>query len=261
MIKRKFHLLVCCVMLTTIACWLQAQPVSVKDFTIKYKIAKTIETSGGNARAKLSSTEITLAGNRLSITNVLRPGILTTYLSDLTNTGNSQVFLHNAHDSITYEEEYRRKELLDIAPAEGKTGKTEFINEIRTINGWLCKKAIVTFDDTPVTVWYTESYLLKPAGIYYALQSIPGLPVVISFNEGNRLNMPAITNVYNTYMLEKFSVLENPSTAFVIPNAERYRQVGERTERINILQKMLALSPPIMEIPEEMKPFIAAPGN
>lgn len=261
MTRRNFLLqfLLCYAIQLTVVCPLQAQPVPVKEFTLKYKIAKTIEASNGTIRTKLSSTEITLAGNKMCITNELRPGVLFTYLSDLNN--NSQVFLRDANDSITYEEEYRRKELLDIVLAEGKNGKAEFLNETRTINGWPCKKAIVTFDSTAIIVWYTDSYVLKPVGIGYALKDIPGLPVIISFNEGNRLNMSIITSIHNTYMLEKFSIPENPADAFLVPKAERYRPVNARAERTTIMQQMFAGSPPIMEVPEEMKPFIPVIAN
>ncbi|MFT3677405.1 MAG: hypothetical protein QM781_16020 [Chitinophagaceae bacterium] len=261
MTKRNFllQLLPCCVLQITFACVLQAQPIPAKEFTLKYKMAKTIEASNGNIRTKLSTTEITMAGNRICITNELRPGVLITYLSDLNNS--SQVFFRNANDSITYEEEYQRKELLDIVLAEGKNGNTKLLDETRTINGWSCKKAIVTFDSTAITVWYTNSHVLKPAGIGYALKDIPGLPVIISFNEGNRLNMSIITSIHNTYMLEKFSIPENPAEAFLIPKAERYQIVNSKAERVTIMQQMFAGSPPVMEIPEEMKPFIPATGN
>ncbi|MBN8865303.1 MAG: hypothetical protein J0H92_18155 [Sphingobacteriales bacterium] len=261
MINRNFlQYLLCCAIPAIFSGSLQAQPVPIKEFTLKYKLAKTVEASNGNIRTKLSSTEINMAGNRMRITNELRPGVLTTYLYDPDKTS-SQVFIHDANDSITYQEEYRRKELLDIVLAEEKDGKTELLTDTRTINGWSCQKAIVTFDSTAITVWYTDSHILKPAGIGYALKDIPGLPVIISFNEGNRLNMSIVTSIHNTYMLEKFSIPDNPAAALAVPNAERYRVVNARTERTMIMQQMFAGSPPIMEVPEEMKPFILTSAN
>jgi GLPGLI family protein len=60
-----------------------------------------------------------------------------------------------------------------------------FMDETKTIEGYVCKKAVLTNEDgLDAVFWYTEDIIVNKSGQQYLSEEIPGFPLEFEINQG-----------------------------------------------------------------------------
>ena len=80
---------------------------------------------------------------------------------------------------------------------EGETPEyeVELVDETKTIEGYECKKAILTDqDDNEMIFWYTEEIEVNKKGQNYFREEVPGFPMEFSINQGDMLMSMTVTS-------------------------------------------------------------------
>ena len=74
---------------------------------------------------------------------------------------------------------------LEEANPEKPVFEVVFTDETKTIEGYLCKKAIMTDENGMDAVfWYTEDIIVNKNGQHYLSEEIPGFPLEFEINQG-----------------------------------------------------------------------------
>ncbi|MBL4862777.1 MAG: hypothetical protein JKY09_07160 [Crocinitomicaceae bacterium] len=79
--------------------------------------------------------------------------------------------------------------------AEVPEHEITLVDETKEIEGYTCKKAIITDEDGNETVyWYTEEIEIKKGGQSYLSEEIPGFPLEFEVNQGGMILSLTATN-------------------------------------------------------------------
>ena len=74
---------------------------------------------------------------------------------------------------------------LEKANPEKPEFEVVFIDETKTIEGYLCKKAVMTDENgLDAVFWYTEDIIVNKSGQHYLSEEIPGFPLEFEINQG-----------------------------------------------------------------------------
>jgi GLPGLI family protein len=85
---------------------------------------------------------------------------------------------------------------LDSAQAEKPKTEVTLENETKVIEGYTCKKAIVTDEEgTESVFWYTEEISVAKKGQNYLNESIPGFPMQSEINNNGLKMIMTVTKV------------------------------------------------------------------
>ncbi len=85
---------------------------------------------------------------------------------------------------------------LDSAQAENPKTEVTLENETKVIEGYTCKKAIVTDEEgTESVFWYTEEISVAKKGQNYLNESVPGFPMQSEINNNGLKMIMTVTKV------------------------------------------------------------------
>jgi GLPGLI family protein len=85
---------------------------------------------------------------------------------------------------------------LDSAQAEKPKTEVTLENETKVIEGYTCKKAIVTDEEgTESVFWYTEEISVAKKGQNYLNESVPGFPMQSEINNNGLKMIMTVTKV------------------------------------------------------------------
>lgn len=77
---------------------------------------------------------------------------------------------------------------LEEESSEKPSFEVELVDETKKIEGYLCKKAVLTDDDdNEMIFWYTEEIEVNKKGQNYLNEDVPGFPMEFEINQGEMI--------------------------------------------------------------------------
>lgn len=244
--------------LLLIAQLLLAQARPVKQFVLKYRDVKQMVLNDGSTRDLVGRMEMAVSGKLMKVTSETRPGVFTEVLHDLKD-GTITSYSHDAADYFYATESKLESKLFSYKRVGNGKVNTRLIDEKRMINGFSCLRAEVDVNGEKMDVWYSDTARLQPEFFENPLlKDIPGIPVVIGF-EDNNISMPGLTTIYRLYMLDSFTVPEDMTAFLDVKGKEKFELVDDMQIRTERFRAMFSRSPTPRKVDEDMLAFL--PGR
>ncbi len=234
------------------------QAPAVSQFVLKYRDVKQMVLNDGNTRDLVGRMEMAVSGKMMKVTSETRPGVFTEVLHDL-NAGTITSYSHDATDYFYATETKLESKLFSYKRVGNGKVSTRLIDEKRMINGFNCSRAEVDVNGEKMDVWYSDTARLQPEFFENPLlKDIPGLPVVIGF-EDNNISIPGLNGMYRLYMLDSFSTPDDMTDHLIVKNKEKFELVEDFQSRTERFRAMFSRSQQERKIDPDMLAFI--PGR
>ena len=176
----------------------------MKEGHIKYKIKMDLEDEKGEnamvmAMMKNATLEVYFKGTKTRAEFSLGAMMSMTTVTD--SKSEDMLMLMNG---MMMGKKAIKTTMAEMEAQAGDSGAEDkvdvkLVNETKVIEGYKCKKAIITMEEGVETVfWYTDKIEVNKKGQSYLNEHVPGFPMEFEMNQGGTVVTMTVTSVEDT---------------------------------------------------------------